>query len=192
MANVQHVALTGADLHEAKGVAAATINDLLVADGAGSADWVNPTAVIEVSLDLGSTLTRSFVGATAFTDFILDYDSAHAQLFTYNDTTKEITYTGTRDIIIKYSMSLSIARTDTGGSPELSVAMFIDTGAGFGEITNSLVARTFPGNDVGVMAMMAIHTLQNGDKIKLQVKTDAGIDVALRNLNWSVHSIGLV
>ena len=192
MADVQHAAQTGADLHETKGVAAASENDTLLADGAGSAAWANPTAYAEVALDLGSTLTRSFVGATAYTDLILDYIAEHEVLFSYNDTTKELTYTGSRDIVIQYALVISIARTDVGGSPEMTVAMFEDIGAGFVELTSSRVARSFSGNDVGSMTSTGVHTLTTGDKVKLQVKTDAAIDIELRNLNWSVDSIGLV
>jgi len=36
---VQHSALTGADLHESKGAAAASINTVAIADGAGSTAW---------------------------------------------------------------------------------------------------------------------------------------------------------
>ena len=39
MANVQHKDLPDSDLHEPKGVAAATVGDVYVADGAGSGDW---------------------------------------------------------------------------------------------------------------------------------------------------------
>ena len=39
MANVTHASLTGADLHEPKGVAAATVNQVYVADGAASGAW---------------------------------------------------------------------------------------------------------------------------------------------------------
>lgn len=39
MANVEHSALTGSNLHESKGVAAATANTVYVADGVGSGAW---------------------------------------------------------------------------------------------------------------------------------------------------------
>ena len=39
MANVAHSTLTGADLHEPKGVASATSGQVYVADGAGSGTW---------------------------------------------------------------------------------------------------------------------------------------------------------
>lgn len=44
MANVAHSTLTGADLHESKGTAAATVNQVFVADGAGSGGYSKLTA----------------------------------------------------------------------------------------------------------------------------------------------------
>lgn len=40
MANVQHASLTDPELHEPKGVAAASEGEVYVADGAGSGDWL--------------------------------------------------------------------------------------------------------------------------------------------------------
>ena len=39
MANIEHSALTGSDLHEPKGVSSAAINTVYVANGAGSGSW---------------------------------------------------------------------------------------------------------------------------------------------------------
>jgi hypothetical protein len=39
MANVEHSALTGSNLHESKGVASAAVSTVYVADGAGSGSW---------------------------------------------------------------------------------------------------------------------------------------------------------
>ena len=39
MANSEHSALTGASLHEPKGAAAASANEVYVADGAGTGAW---------------------------------------------------------------------------------------------------------------------------------------------------------
>lgn len=43
MAEIQHNQLTGADLHEPKGVETATAGQIYIADGAGSGDWTDPT-----------------------------------------------------------------------------------------------------------------------------------------------------
>lgn len=42
MPDVQHNALSGAELHEPKGVASASSNETYVADGAGSGEWTEP------------------------------------------------------------------------------------------------------------------------------------------------------
>ena len=191
MADVQHASLTGADLHEVKDIASADAGDQLIATGSGSGSWVNINAYAEVVLDLTGTLTRSFSSATAYTDFALDYIEEHARQFSYNDTTKELTYIGTEDLIARYSLSISIKRTDVSGSPELGIAIFKDTGSGFTEITSSRVARSFSGNDVGSMAITGLHTFSIGDKFKLRVQTDAAIDIELRNVNWSIGFAGL-
>lgn len=45
MANVEHSALTGSDLHEPKGVSTAASNTVYVANGAGSGSW-SPTQLV--------------------------------------------------------------------------------------------------------------------------------------------------
>lgn len=54
MSNVSHASLTGAELHEPKGVAVAGLGEVYVADGAGSGNWAN-------------------VGTSSFTGMIADF-----------------------------------------------------------------------------------------------------------------------
>ncbi|MDE2102788.1 MAG: hypothetical protein KGL39_36425, partial [Patescibacteria group bacterium] len=49
MANVAHSSLTGADLHEPKGVATAASGSVYVANGSGSGAWTDAQAVISNS-----------------------------------------------------------------------------------------------------------------------------------------------
>jgi len=188
----EHNTITDPYIHEPKGVATAGIGQIYVADGAGGGTWADTNAYSEVALDLTGTLTRSFAGVTAYTDFILDYITEHEKVFSYDDTTKEMTYNGVSSIITQVSFSMAIKRTDTGGSPEMTVAAFVDTGTGFNELTSSRMARSFTGNDVGSFTVVFMHTFNTGDKMKMQVKTDAGINILLRNLNWSTHFISIV
>jgi hypothetical protein len=51
MATVQHSALTGSNLHEPKGVAAATVGQFYKADGAGSGVWTNREHILNVAID---------------------------------------------------------------------------------------------------------------------------------------------
>ena len=59
---IEHSALTGASLHEPKGVASATTGKCYVADGAGSGAWtLMNTRSVQVELDDVSTASSAFV-----------------------------------------------------------------------------------------------------------------------------------
>ena len=55
MANVQHSALTGSDLHEPKGVASATAGKVYISDGSGSGAWTSAGEIITGYIDDVST-----------------------------------------------------------------------------------------------------------------------------------------
>ena len=59
---VQHADLTGADLHESKGVASAGAGTVYVADGAGSGTWTNLEAA---NLDFSAFTDGNFVIVTS-------------------------------------------------------------------------------------------------------------------------------
>lgn len=50
MANVTHSSLTGADLHEPKGVETANSEDVYVADGSGSGSWKGQSLLLDLKL----------------------------------------------------------------------------------------------------------------------------------------------
>lgn len=59
MANVTHSSLTGADLHEPKGVATANSEDIYVANGSGSGAWKGQTLLLDLKLtDISGTFDR--------------------------------------------------------------------------------------------------------------------------------------
>lgn len=78
MANVNHADLTDPNIHEPKGVAAASADFIYQADGAGSGDWklpikkysitISPTAV---SLNSTSEQTFTCTGLVSATDTII-------------------------------------------------------------------------------------------------------------------------
>ena len=81
MANVAHKNITGTDLHEPKGIAAAAINTLYVADGAASGSWTTaPKAgrwVLISSQTPAATATVNFTGfsSSVYQDYqiVLDH-----------------------------------------------------------------------------------------------------------------------
>lgn len=73
MPNVTHASLTGADLHEPKGVASTTLGNVYVANGAGSGSWQRLTQA-SVSVNgigypsgAGGTVTQATSKATGVT-----------------------------------------------------------------------------------------------------------------------------
>lgn len=56
-----HASLTGADLHEPKGVASATVGEVYVADGVGSGAWVNPPYAVSTVISDISTAGSIYV-----------------------------------------------------------------------------------------------------------------------------------
>ena len=59
MANVTHSSLTGADLHEPKGVATANSEDVYVANGSGSGAWKGQTLLLNKKItDISGTFDR--------------------------------------------------------------------------------------------------------------------------------------
>jgi len=59
MANVTHSSLTGADLHEPKGVETANSEDVYVADGSGSGSWKGQSLLLDLKLtDISSSFDR--------------------------------------------------------------------------------------------------------------------------------------
>lgn len=66
MANVQHAALTGADLHEPKGAATATIGTVYVSNGSGSGSWssIEGTAIKSTGEVSGAVLMADGLNAS--------------------------------------------------------------------------------------------------------------------------------
>lgn len=59
MANVTHSSLTGADLHEPKGVETANSEDVYVADGSGSGAWKGQTLLLNKKItDISGSFDR--------------------------------------------------------------------------------------------------------------------------------------
>ncbi len=56
-----HSTLTGADLHEPKGVESATVGEVYVADGLGSGSWTNPPYTVSGVIDDVSTAATIYI-----------------------------------------------------------------------------------------------------------------------------------
>lgn len=173
MATKYHGQLTDADgIHEPKGITTAPADAIYVADGSGSGSWKAPGNIVNTtfgSLYL-TTSPSSFTVATVNTryDFpaslTLDTPSGN---FSYDDTTKELTYTGTKNVVVLLACSISIARVGTG-IPTTTFAIQKNNV----DINGAFVKRKFGNNDICSLSINALATLSSGDKIKLTYESD--------------------
>ena len=101
-----------------------------------------PNSYIEVYLNQSAITTRSIPAEDINTDldFVLTYISDINKDFTYNDTTKEIIYSGINNILVEIEFNITMERTDTGGSPEMEYFVQHDSGSGYSKITKSIAA----------------------------------------------------
>lgn len=182
----EHNTLTGADLHEPKGVAAATIDQVYIADGAGSGTWttwpigwgfyedgsagqtINSTPS-KISIDGAGTssesayLPRDIRGTDELWDTSTDF----------------ITPIAVGDV---YNLRLTLPITAKSGSPSL-LSLAIDIGGAAG-ITIPIVERdistdnTAPFNlNAAFPLFIGATALSNG--IQIFASTDTGsVDIA--------------
>lgn len=111
---IEHSVLTTTELHEPKGIAAATADYVYLADGTGSGDWerANPHGGIRYTdLTTGTTFT------TPTTDTLVNVATAvtHAADFTTNDLGR-LTYTGTPARHIHAVMDFTVKHSSGGGN----------------------------------------------------------------------------
>ena len=152
MANVQHSALTGANLHEPKGIDVATTKKVYVADGAGSGSWVklgpqslsnlstNGSAGQFVSVD-GSgnfSLTTGAHGQTDFYNLTTPYTLIYPSVFTKlapttvangnpesmtEGTNARLTYTGPDTIALNIQYNVSLDQA-SGANRDIVLAVY--------------------------------------------------------------------
>ena len=78
-----HASLTGADLHESKGVSTASSGQVYIADGAGSGAWTTPTLEAINSTVPASAGASGTVGQIA-------YDTGYIYICTATNTWKRV------------------------------------------------------------------------------------------------------
>lgn len=120
-----HASLTGASLHEPKGVATATVGTVYKADGAGSGSW---TTVDYRSVPAGYAIGHGYTqSATAVsTTSTIDIDDTIPQN-TEGAEVITLTYTPQEsDSILKIEVSLQVGG---GSSSAIVAALFVDSTA---------------------------------------------------------------
>lgn len=197
MPSVQHSAITDPNIHEPKGVAAATVNKVYVSSGTGSGTWqkISPPqfAGLTSNGQAGDTVTvdgsGNFVltgtphGQVHFYDlaspYTLTYPSSFTKLaptttaggtpsnFTEANTAR-LTYTGTDSVPLSISYSVSLDQT-SGASRDLVVAIYKN-----GSVSNGhSVVTTTTGEKHNVSGVHTV-TMATNDYIELYILNNGG------------------
>jgi hypothetical protein len=211
MANVSHASLTGANLHEPKGVASATINKVYVSDGNGSGTWqkLSPPQLAGFTTNgaAGQVVTVDGAGNFVFTgaphgqiDFFntsspytLTYPATYTKLaptttaggvpsdFT-EGTNARLTYTGTDTVPISFTYSMSVDQT-VGTSRNIVIAIFKN-----GAITNGRSIATVSSGTISNIAGTNVIMAATNDYFELYAY-NTGVSGDIRVYGYQLNGI---
>ena len=197
MATVQHSAITDPNIHEPKGVAAATINKVYVSSGTGSGTWqkISPPQLAGLTTNgqAGDTLTVNGSGNFVFTGtphgqvhffdlatpYTLTYPSSFTKLaptttaggissnFT-EATTARLTYTGTDTVPVSVSYSVSLDQT-SGADRDLVIAIFKN-----GSVSNGHSIDTTSSGQKHNLSGVHTLTMATSDYVELYIQNTGG------------------
>ena len=149
-----HASLTGADLHEPKGVAGASVDTVYVADGAGSGDWE------KLSAGIIDTTTIFNINKFYVSTFLTDVSTPSSVYFPVpQDSNLEAVHV-TLQAAITVADSLLTFRNNGGTSMGTGTVEFLGSGAG----------TTFTFNTFSPQAFLAGQ--------RMQIETDGGSTTA--------------
>jgi hypothetical protein len=213
MANVQHSALTGTDLHEPKGVAAASANRVYVSDGAGSGSWAkvplqtltglttNGTVGDILSVDGAGNLlyTRTAHGSCYFTNLAAPNTITYPSVYTKvapttvaggdpsdmtEGTNARITYSGTGDRHCRLLASISLDQA-AGSGRDVQLAFYRNGTL----LTGSEIVATASSGTKNNMGMVYDVVLAPSDYVEVYVKNaGASGDVRIYSFYLSLFS----
>lgn len=186
MAVVQHKNIPDADLHQAKGASAATVGQMLVAKGDGTATFQN-------AMPRGSSY---FVNLA--TPYTLAYPSAYAKLaptttstalnvdYTVSSTGR-LTYTGTRTLATRVEANISFDR-NAAETLDLEFAIYkngsLVTGSTIIISTHALAINKIQAN------LMIDVSLATNDYVEVYVKND-GTSGDIRVYSFYLTAVGM-
>lgn len=168
MATVNHSALTGTSLHEPKGAADALVNEVFLADGAGSGSF--QSAIVHGGwryTDIDGTGTG--FDSTSYALLSVVGVDTHLHDFTNNDLGR-LTYTGTPDRHVHVVCDLSFKHSI--GSGQEVYFQFYKNGS-----VLSPAAEMVATADSSTYQHVAIHcdfSVSTNDYIELYIKTTSG------------------
>jgi len=164
--DIQHSALSGSDLHEPKGIASASVNQIYAADGAGSGNWYKIyTQGFEDYNHAGSSIAlTSGVSAQLLNDGAGTFTNKAYQLPGFNDiwntTTNQLDFSGA-GLSIGDTVDIRIDTTVTTAGANNDIELSLDLGIGASPY--SLVAVYREWRTAGTYQYTTFYSIYMGD-----------------------------
>lgn len=182
-----HSTLTGANLHEVKGAAGATAGHVYVADGSGSAAFVSPLTIenISISSSISNSKTTALNPSSTDTPLLCSFDSTTSNSDVDMDSSGVITIL--QDGLYFLTFNLNFGRSTTTSTAIVTARMLInDVAFGYSQGTtlgDNVSSR--PGQ------FNVYRSFSAGDTVKIQIMRDSAgqndgglLPVAITSASW--------
>lgn len=196
MANVEHRDLTGASLHEPKGVSTATDGQVATAQS-GGVQWVDPNALNSVDyggigLFNSAGTSVSTIGTTAQKLTVFDTALPSSPNVTADAVTdKDLTLLAAGDYQITFT--ISFATTAVGDAGTYQFRLRVNGSEGTGSQAIGVHRQMSGSNDTGSASFSGIATFAVNDVLTVWVESDeAGNtdDIDIYEASFFVHRVG--
>ena len=180
---IQHSTITGADLHEPKGVATAANNTVYVANGSASGAWTPLSRYLGVYTGFDST-TPAYSHSTTTSDTVLNntFNASENNGFTIlTSPNTRIRYDGTETISANVLISLSTEQA-SGSNKEVEWALYKNGSA----IVGSRSLRTLSTSNWGSITLNGFTELSTNDYLEIFTKADGATTVLYASIQLSI------
>jgi len=166
---IQHKNITGADLHEPKGVASATVGKVYISDGSGSGDWEYPPAKAHAEMYItGGTTAHTLAGSSAYS--LLnpsgEWTAGVTNILTSTPASGIITLNQAGDYYIDFWANLTTTAIAQGAAYNIKYAL---------------------DGTVGTRKTTVVKTTNGADKLTL---SSSGLVTATANQTLAIHIAG--
>lgn len=169
MPDVEHSTLTTTDLHEPKGVAAATSGQVYVADGAGSGAWAFQNQYGAINTLRSDTVSISSIGTTAQT-LAFANDGVDSGNVTADSANNRVTVADAGTYLTAFNISFhTVASGDSG----TYIFKLLDDGVATGAECTRYMSGT---NDSGSASFSFLVNAGAGSHLTISVESDNGSD----------------
>jgi hypothetical protein len=189
MADITHSTLSGAELHEPKGIATAGVDTVYVADGAGSGEFKSVNAVYGEAEVLENATLQAVTGAIDTSlDTSSDYVKTTAGLWTTGELSG-VTFnaTGGLDVLTTGTYEVSFWVTYAFSTSTVVAFKFSLDDTNTNLNTRKVSRKIGTGGDVGAAASSWYKALTAGDKISIFVAAAAGGNLTIVDAGLNIQ-----